>query len=426
MLCERLRWLDEVLDTRRLLASIAPIRITHFAAEARSLEPGDVLDCEPSRRYMLLICLLHRAQTLARDNLVEIFIKRMQHLHKRGLEALETLREQLRSMTETMVNMLGEIAQTAQITPDDQIFGRDVRQLLEKHGGPDILEEQYELLSAYHDNNYLILLPRFYRNYRSVLFRMLSLLNIQSTTQHSTLFKALQRLRTLEHVKDEWLPLTLPLNFSNRKWQKLLIRHDEQTIWLHRQQFEICVFTSLAMELKTGDVCVQHSEAYADYREQLLSWEECQPLLMEYCQTLHLPTSAADFVAHLRRSLERTATQVDADYPDNARLSFTPTGNVSLARSKRLPLPEGFAIVRREVARRMPQRSVLDILANLQHWTHFTRHFTPPSGSDPKIDAPATRYILTVFSYGCNLGPSQTAKHTRLDISARTLSFLNR
>lgn len=51
---------------------------------------------------------------------------------------------------------------------------------------------------------------------------------------------------------------------------------------LVRQQFEVCVFTYLAAELKSGDACVVDSENYADFREQLLSWNECQPKLADH------------------------------------------------------------------------------------------------------------------------------------------------
>ena len=54
---------------------------------------------------------------------------------------------------------------------------------------------------------------------------------------------------------------------------------------------------------------------------------------------------------------------------------------------------------------------MLDILKYVEHWARFTRHFGPPSGSDPKLAQAKQRYLLTVFGYGCNLGPNQTARH---------------
>ena len=59
----------------------------------------------------------------------------------------------------------------------------------------------------------------------------------------------------------------------------------------------------------------------------------------------------------------------------------------------------------------MPERHLLDILKMPSIWTRYTRHFGPPSGTDPKLASAVQRYIFTVFGYGCNLGPSQTARH---------------
>jgi hypothetical protein len=61
---------------------------------------------------------------------------------------------------------------------------------------------------------------------------------------------------------------------------------------MHRRQLEICVFTHLALALRTCDVAVVGSEQYADYRNQLLPWDQCEPLLDDYCAKLGLPRTA--------------------------------------------------------------------------------------------------------------------------------------
>ncbi|MDQ2745743.1 MAG: transposase [Acidobacteriota bacterium] len=74
---------------------------------------------------------------------------------------------------------------------------------------------------------------------------------------------------------------------------------------------------------------------------------------------------------------------------------------------------------------RMPERNLLDILSAVQFHTGWMRHFGPLSGSDPKLTRPTERYLLTLFTYGCNLGPAQAARHMRGLVSARMLSFVN-
>ena len=59
-----------------------------------------------------------------------------------------------------------------------------------------------------------------------------------------------------------------------------------------RKLFELCLFTYLAAELKSGDLAVEGSEKYADYREQLLPWSECERILDAYCTEVGLPRTA--------------------------------------------------------------------------------------------------------------------------------------
>ena len=73
----------------------------------------------------------------------------------------------------------------------------------------------------------------------------------------------------------------------------------------------------------------------------------------------------------------------------------------------------------------MPERHLLDILKNAEHWTRYTRHFVPPSGADPKISQALRRYVFTVFGYGCNLGPTQTARHAPDIVTQQALRRIN-
>src|SRR5438270_1726751 len=81
--------------------------------------------------------------------------------------------------------------------------------------------------------------------------------------------------------------------------------------------------------------------------------------------------------------------------------------------------------VEQEVRARMPERHLLNILKNAEHWARFTRHFGPASGSDPKLAQAVQRYLFTVFGYGCNLGPNQTAHHAPEIATAQALPRIN-
>jgi hypothetical protein len=85
-------------------------------------------------------------------------------------------------------------------------------------------------------------------------------------------------------------------------------------------------------------------------------------------------------------------------------------GEVVLRKLERRPLPEGFRILERALHDRMPQLNIIDVLGETDHWLQWTRHFGPLFGFEAKLEQPRERYVTTTFCYGCNLGPTQTAR----------------
>jgi TnpA family transposase len=153
---------------------------------------------------------------------------------------------------------------------------------------------------------------------------------------------------------------------------------------------------------------VEGSDAFSDYRAQLVSAEEYTHG-EEYGEQVGLPVDGKTFVPTLRAWLEELATTTDASFPANtsARLE---DGKMILSKLKRKPLPEDFPRVQALLRDRLPERNILDILYEKDHWLHWTRHFGPLSGFEPKLAQPRERYLATTFWYGCNLGPTQLAR----------------
>jgi hypothetical protein len=219
----RIYWLDNLLDTRPILAELSPKRIKRFAAEAHALEINELKDTQPSRQLTLLTCLLHQAQVGVRDQLVEIFIKRMSKIHHTGKETLDVIRKQQRAMIEEMIDRYGQIVYQTRVTNEDKSLGQTVRTILTQAGDIDLLYEDYEAVAAYHDNNYYRLLPRSYHSHRRVLFEMINTLIIQPTIQDKSLHVALSWLRENIDNKAEWIQVSFPLPFISAKWHKIIV-----------------------------------------------------------------------------------------------------------------------------------------------------------------------------------------------------------
>lgn len=92
----------------------------------------------------------------------------------------------------------------------------------------------------------------------------------------------------------------------------------------------MCIFSYIASEFKTGDLCVEFSDEYADFRKQLLPWSECMLMLDKYCSEMNIPNNPRDFIDNLKFKLEEKAEKVDKNYPNNSELVINPSGEILL------------------------------------------------------------------------------------------------
>lgn len=105
---------------------------------------------------------------------------------------------------------------------------------------------------------------------------------------------------------------------------------------------------------------------------------------------------------------------------------MTKTGEIRLKRTPTQRPTKAIRELDAAVTRKLSPRSVLEMLKNASYYAGWTRHFGPLSSSEAKVDGTIARYIILTFCYGCNLGPAQTARHFRQEVSAHELSCTNR
>ncbi|MCA1701768.1 MAG: hypothetical protein LC808_00245, partial [Actinobacteria bacterium] len=135
-----LKALDATGDTGTWLSGIPPAKTAHFAAEARVLDASDLRKVGESKRLALLACLMHQARIRARDELAEMFCRRLATLHKRGREELDAIRERHRAETERLWGVFGQVLAGAReatgVGPDgdDSAAGEVTASVLERAG----------------------------------------------------------------------------------------------------------------------------------------------------------------------------------------------------------------------------------------------------------------------------------------------------
>jgi TnpA family transposase len=423
---ERLDWLTGLIDPDLPLEGITHTKLRQFAAEAAAMEVSDLLDVSlHGKRYTLLLSLIRQARAKCRDELVEMLLRKVRGTQAAARKKLKELQESQRDVEEKLIAVLLKTLHATGAEEPDAAVGHQVRSVFAQLGGVETLVEQCETVSAVHHNNDLQLLWPIHARTRSLLFNMIEMMDIRSATRDISLLDALETVIAHRNARRGELKDEVNLGFASQRWQNFVIKRRAGRDFADRRAFEVCVFIHLAAALQSGDLYVVGAESFDDYRSQLLPWADCLPRLADYCLAVGMPEESGAFVADLKAELTQVAAEVDDGFPGNTELMFDAVGSPRLKQIPRQFEPEGLVAFETEVHNRMDERHLLDILKNGVCWTSYTRHFGPPSGANPKLPNAEQRYILTVFGYGCNLGPGQTARHTPDIASAGALRRIN-
>jgi len=258
-------------------------------------------------------------------------------------------------------------------------------------------------------------------------------MTLRSTTQDAgmePLIAAVLALRNqrreLIEVASLGLDVDKDFEWLSKAWRQHVFGKKANALgagWMHRKYFELAVLVQVKDELKSGDLFIPHSERFDDYREQLIDEATFSQELEAYGEVSGLPTDAEAFVSSLRTELADLANAVDQRFPENVHADLV-EGRLVLRKARRPEVSSAIATVDRLITERLPATSIVDVLIDTAQWLALHRHFRPFSGTDAQVDDLPRRVITTLFCYGCNLGPTQTARSVK-GFSRRQIAWLN-
>ncbi|MEU0632244.1 Tn3 family transposase, partial [Streptomyces sp. NPDC005989] len=348
-------------------------------------------------------------------------------LTKQALDALEGLDEES-SAAEAVAKLEGRVS-PALLTLAEGLMVQanglaSLTAAVEGLGGFDAQYAQIERVSAHHGDNWEVLLHGHLKADRPVMFDLTDVIELKATSEDSSVLDALAHAKAHRAMVRDFIPdrdtdgRRVDVSFATQNWQKA-IRDRRRPGHFVRRHFEAMVFYYLADELRTGDVAVIGSEEYADWSEQLLPWEQVEAKLPEYLAEVGLAASGEQvpfdgraLVAQLRGRLSAAAAAADGEYPDNDELFIDPDSGVPKLKARRAEKPRRSALVLEQaIKERMPERTLLGIVARTAYWIEWWNRFGPASGNDPKLKDPFGRYVITTFVKGTNMTFAEAARH---------------
>jgi len=408
---------------------IAATKREQLVLEARALDLAEMRALKPLKRYTLAVLLIQTQLQKAMDDVAEIFIKTIRNLHN---VAEERLRQYHLQQAEQVERLIGQFREVLTVFSEDGTNDQRVARV-EKSLDGDLeswITECDEHM-AYAGNNYYPFMLAGYIGKRSLLFKCLEALTLRSSSQDDSLLRTVSLVQKYRSSHREHLSIaetgldTLALDWMPDKWRNLVLgkRQGAVPIHFHRKYFELAVFSEVMDELKSGDLYVEHSGDYDDYRNHLVSWEEYEQEVQGYGELVGLPIEAEAFVAELRDRLRTQAKEVDKRFPENGHVDIDDTGIV-IRRAERQKPPAELDAVDDAIRSQMTDASILDVLTETEKWLDLHKLFGPLSGFESKVDDPRKRFITTLFCYGCNLGPTQTARSVK-GLSRKQVAWLN-
>jgi hypothetical protein len=174
-----------------ILATVPPAKRRSFAREAKALDAAELRNYRESQRFTLILCLIQRARVRTRDEIVEMFLRRLAVIHKRAKDELNQIQMQQRERTEMLVETLDSLLDVLSLEKDDRAAGLAMRALVGEEMAIEQLRSNCAAIRAWSNNNYLPLLWTHYRSHRQVLMQALQSLQLETPTVDDVLLKAL-------------------------------------------------------------------------------------------------------------------------------------------------------------------------------------------------------------------------------------------
>jgi TnpA family transposase len=426
-----LEWLSTLQQLLPTDFGLPPTKHRQFINEAKALDHAELLKLKTSKRIAMVIVLIRHQYAQTLDNAAQIIIKVLQKMDASAQKHLEEYLVQHRKNTDKLVEILSGTVKIYLDKPEsvsafDPILGNNSEQLLQ-------MCEQY---MAYADNNYLPFMVKLYKKQRSQIFRAIEILNLSSASEDKDVLNALnfiienkkRRTETL-CIQDEKNPdgkNKLNIRWIREKWWKLVTGKSSRAAkvtHVDKTCFELCVFERVAEELGNGDLFVPYSEKFDDYREQLISWHEYEADYETYSEQVGIKSGDMAFTNQLKSDMTAACEKADQRFPDDETVRIE-QGQLIIGKPKTNVLGEDIEKLGVLLRERLEKINLLDVILNAEQWLNLHKHFGPLSGFESRVDDPFLRFVLTLFCYGTNIGPTETARSVK-GVSRKQIAWIN-
>lgn len=392
---------------------IPPAKLTTFYHEAASIDADILKQMKPHKRYALVALYINHKAALTLDDFCHVLTRWMNQIHHSALELLNQYRIDHANDTDEMIDTLHSMLKTLKTEekPDDKID--QLMKDIPKEGDIDSMMEKCERHQIYSDNNYYPFALKLYQNKRSGLLDLLEHLDLQSAYHDSPLLNAAKTILLNRHGAKKLLPLTnnqdtypVFLDLMPEKIKKIAVDNENDTI--NRHYYELGIFTELLDEMNCGDIFILGAYDFNDPNVSLISRENFEKNVDNYCHIAQLEKNKKVFVLSLQKLLAGQADTTDQNFPHNEFLHMV-NKKPYIKKTKTEEKSAHLDALSNAIDNRMTPITIIDVIRDVDQWVGLSRTLKTSSGQKVAIEDIAERFSATLYAYGCNVGPVQTA-----------------
>jgi TnpA family transposase len=402
-----------------------------FCDYAASLNVDELRDLKPAKRYALIAIYIRSQYAKTLDDAGAIFVKMVRdmensataHLISHQLEHNERAEKLIAQLKQVLEAFATEGSNKARIAAINNALEEDTQALI---------EQCVEHL-AYAGKNFLPFMLRPYGPQRPILMNCIDIMSLKSASDDKVMemmIAVLARCRASKTllIAPEALGIDVEedLSWMPAQWRKHVLVKGESSdapVLLHRKYLELAILCQIKEEITSADLYIPGGDDYDDFREQLVDDATLDRETPEFATVSGMPADPKEFTRQLKAQMVEVSDRVDRAFPENSHARLV-NDQIVLTPLKRQPLAQAVKDLDYELNQRMAQTTIVDILVEMTKWLGVERHFKPLSGTEPRIDDLLRRVVLTLFCYGCNLGPTDTARCIR-GMSRKQVAWLN-
>ncbi|NOR42035.1 MAG: Tn3 family transposase [Gammaproteobacteria bacterium] len=404
--------------------------------EARAYSADRMKRMRIHKRESLMAIMIHEQRLYANDCLVDMLIRDVRKLHNAAKKALIDFQLQVSAESVSLVTLLRDVAGVCTTKLKSKPSMDRILNLFDHE--PDAVVERCDKLVMHGADNYLQFLPKRYTNpVRKNSLDILDVIQIKAISSNNPLITCVDFI--LSNRQQKFASIRVDaidyrgqsshdscVHWVAERWHKLLFV-DAAPLIINRLMnpvwFELSVLTEVCKRLQSGDLYIDNSIKYDDYRTHLVDDATFKQELPQFCQETNLPVDAKVFAKQLKDRFVAQADATDKRFADDQYVVIE-KGRLVLKRRPSKVSPKHLDKLDKALQQQLPEISIIDLLVDATKWLPLKRFFGPLSGHQGQLSDFDKRLVISLFCYGCNLGPTQTARSIE-GFSRKQIAYLN-